>query len=76
MHVPPPILLSKPGSNDTLAATTGPTTQILVFKSHTTTNRNQGFGEKWLNTITRPGKALDEPGISITEPGSKEVLQE
>ena len=32
--------------------------------------------EEMAESITRPGKALDEPGISIPEPGSKEVLQE
>ena len=46
MHVPLHTVLSKPRSKDTLAARAGPTTQILIFKSHMPSTGTKAF---WRN---------------------------
>ena len=46
VHIPLQTVLSKPRSKDTLAATTRPTTQILIFKSHMASTGTKAF---WRN---------------------------
>ena len=46
VHVPLHTVLSKPKSKDTLAATTGPNTQLSIFKSHMPSTGMKAF---WRN---------------------------